>query len=368
MSFIINKLRRQLQTAAGSCAVTGVNDRAAESGEPLLSVVLPNYNHAPYLARAIEAIAAQNRPPDEIIVIDDASTDTSREVLARCRTRYPGLVVLCNDKNLGALPSLQRGLEFARGRYVYFAAADDQVLPGFFSQAIAALEASPALGLFCAETMLVDGATGRKLGTRPAVRPLRKAGGLDAKAVERLLRRADNFLHTGSSVFRRQALLEKSGFALAAGSFSDGLLARKIALTHGMWFMPEPVSIWNIYAGGLSRATALDCDKALDALEAMPRLIGEDPDFPSWYAELFKRRWRFGSARLALDENSPDRKLLAAMAPPTATDRAAMSLLLPFLEFRLGRLATLAWLTLRLKPFRLRDVAVTALGRAWPSR
>lgn len=87
--------------------------------------------------------------------------------------------------------------------------------------------------------------------------------------------------------------------------FSDGLLARKIAPTHGMWFMPEPVSIWNIHAGGLSRATALDRDKALDALDAMPRLIGADPDFPTWYAELFQRRWRFGSARLALDEAPP---------------------------------------------------------------
>lgn len=340
-----------------------VPDPANGNTEPLISVVLPNYNHAAYLLRAIEAIAGQDTPPDEIIVIDDASTDDSRDVLARCQLRYPNLVVLCNERNDGALRALQRGLDVARGRYVYFAAADDQVLPGFFGRAIGALEAAPTIGLFCAETVLRDGATGRTMGMRPAVRPLRKAGGLTGKEVETLLRRADNFIHTGSSLFRRTALEEKAGFAIEAGSFSDGLLARKIALTHGLWFMPSPVSIWNVHAGGLSRGTALDRDKARDALAAMPLLIGKDPDFPPWYAELFQRRWRFGSARLALQGKYPDRELLVAMAPDTAADRVALRLLGQFLRFQPARFAALAWLTLRLRPFRLRDVALTALDR-----
>ena len=331
--------------------------------EQLLSVVLPNYNHAQYLSRAIDAIAGQNRPPDEIIVIDDASTDDSRGVLADCQGRHSNLIVLMNEQNLGALLSLQRGLEVAKGRYIYFAAADDQILPGFFGQAIDALQAAPTVGLFCAETILLDGATGRRIGTRPVVRPLRKGGRLLAKEVEDLLKRADNFLHTGSSIFRREALLKKSGFAIEAGSFSDGLLARKVALTQGMWFVPEPVAIWHIHAGGLSRATALDRDKALDALITLPRLISEDPDFPPWYADLFQRRWRFGSARLALEEVSPNKELLAAMAPNTAVDQAAIRLLAPFLRFRLARLVTLAWLALRLKPFRLKDIVITAFDR-----
>lgn len=338
-------------------------DQGTDKTAPLLSVVLPNYNHAAYVSRAIDAIAGQDTPADEIIVIDDASTDGSRDVLAQCQLRHPNLVVLCNDRNGGALRALQRGLDIAKGRYVYFAAADDQILPGFFRRAIAALEAAPMLGLFCAETMLRDGATGKTMGMRPAVRPLRKAGGLTGKEVEALLRRADNFIHTGSSLFRRAALLEKAGFAIEAGSFSDGLLARKIALTHGLWFMPSPVSIWNVHAGGLSRGTALDRGKARDALATVPELIRKDPDFPPWYAELFQRRWRFGSARLALQEKCPNRELLTAMGPDTAVDRAAFRLLAPFLKFAPARLAALAWLTLRLRPFRLRDVALTALDR-----
>jgi hypothetical protein len=344
--------------------IGGGLDQTSDMSEPLLSVVLPTYNHAQYLARAIDAIAGQARPPDEIIVIDDASTDDSRDVLAHSQSRHPNLIVLINGRNLGALSALQRGLEIAKGRYIYFAAADDQVLPGFFSLAIDTLEAAPTLGLFCAETILLDGATGRKIGTRPVVRPLRMGGGLSAREVEALLKRADNFIHTGSSIFRRRAVLDKGGFIAEAGSFSDGLLARKIALTQGMWFTPTPVATWCIYADGLSRSTALDRDKAIGALSTVPRLIELDQDFPPWYSELFERRWRFGSARLALDATPPDQELIAAMAPSTRVDRGVIGMMMPWLRFRVARLAMLAWLTLRLRPFRLRDVAVTTLDRA----
>src|SRR5260370_28277775 len=85
-----------------------------------------------------------------------------------------------------------------------------------------------------------------------------------------------------------------------------------------MWFMAEPVSTWHVHAAGLSRTTALDRNMAVDALATMPRLIRTDPDFPSWYADLFERRWRFCSARLPLRGPSPDKELLAAMAPNTA--------------------------------------------------
>jgi glycosyltransferase involved in cell wall biosynthesis len=355
---------RRDRVAARGNFMSGIDlDRASDAREPLLSVVLPNYNHAQYLSRAIDAIASQDSPPDEIIVIDDASTDDSREVLAQCQSRHPNLAVLVNERNLGALHALQRGLEAAKGRYIYFAAADDQVLPGFFRQAINTLEAAPTAGLFCAETILIDDATGRKIATRPAVRPSQAGGGLSAKDVEVLLKRADNFIHTGSSIFRRQAVLNKSGFMAEAGSFADGLLARKIALADGMWFMPKPVAIWHIHANGLSRATALDSGKAVDALVALPRLIRMDRDFPPWYPDLFERRWRFGSVRLALDGTTPDKWLLAAMAPNTPVDRAVIRMLTPISQFRAARLAILVWMTLRLRPFRLRDVAMTAFYR-----
>jgi glycosyltransferase involved in cell wall biosynthesis len=328
-----------------------------------LSVIVPNFNHAQYLPRTIAAIAGQSRKPDEFIIIDDGSTDGSREVIASCQRDFPGLSALFNPQNLGAIPTLQRGLQIARGTYIYFAAADDQILPGFFETALTALEAAPQIGLFCAETVLVDGATGRPIGRRPIVRPRQTPGFLTPQAVGELLRKADNFIHTGSSVFRRESLLDKGGFPAETGSFSDGLLARKVALSEGLCFAPIVVSRWLIHREGYSRTTALNREHAVDALAKIPEWIAQDHSFPNWYPELFRRRWRFGSARLALEVSPPDRELLAAMIPDTILSRLVYGALEPLLKLRAGRLALLGWLALALRPFDLREVLKTALNR-----
>ena len=56
---------------------------------PLLSAVVPNYNHGALLPRALGALLAQGRPPDEIVVVDDGSTDDSLNIPAGFAARYP---------------------------------------------------------------------------------------------------------------------------------------------------------------------------------------------------------------------------------------------------------------------------------------
>ena len=94
-----------------------------------------NYNHAKLIGRALQALTAQERPPDEIIVVDDASADDSVRVIEEFAAKAPALRLLRNTHNLGAIATLQRGLRAAQGTYVYFGAADDFVLPGFFETA-----------------------------------------------------------------------------------------------------------------------------------------------------------------------------------------------------------------------------------------
>src|SRR5262249_48949821 len=144
---------------------------ARNTAGPVLSVVLPNYNHAEYLPRALDALLSQEQPPDETIVVDDNSTDGSRDVVARYAAKNPSIRLLLNDRNVGVIPTLSRGLGEARGQFVYFGAADDYVLPGFFEAAIAALHNYPQAGLFFGDATLVDGQSGRLIGARPPLRP-----------------------------------------------------------------------------------------------------------------------------------------------------------------------------------------------------
>jgi glycosyltransferase involved in cell wall biosynthesis len=340
-------------------------DRAAATSTagPALSVVLPNYNHAVYLPRALDALLSQGHPPSEIIVVDDCSTDGSRDIVARYAATHRSIRLLRNETNVGVIPTLSRGLGEARGQFVYFGAADDFVLPGFFETAISALRAYPQAGLFFGDASLVDGQSNRCLGVRPPVRPRFSAGFIDASALAKLLRRNDNFVVTGAAVFRRDAVISAGGFQNELSTFADGYLVRKIALMRGLCYAPTAMVTWCVFPGGVSRKTSTQPDRAKQLLATIISRLATDPAFPDWYADAFKRRWHFSTARLALEENPVNRKLLIDMGAQNSQDRAALNYLLDTFGRKAARVLILGWLWWRFRPFSLAGLATTSIAR-----
>lgn len=179
----------------------------------------------------------------------------------------------------------------------------------------------------------------------------------------RLLKKADNFLLTGSAVFRRDSVMEKGGFDERAGSFADGLLIRKIALTSGFFFEPRIFAVWNVFSEGLSRTTALDIERARKALDLLPLLIEQDADFPEWYSAVFRRRWRFGAARLAIEARPARIPLLVEFGAISPWDKWFLSIMASGIAYCPVRWLIVAFLATRLRPYRLRDVVATAAVR-----
>lgn len=327
-----------------------------------LSVVLPNYNHGKLISRALNALLAQERAPDEIIVIDDGSTDDSVRLIEQFAAEAPSIHVLLGPNNRGVAATLQSGLQAARGKYLYFAAADDFVLPGFFALALDRLEADAKVGFFCGEAMLVDGRNNRPLAVRPAVRPMLRAGRVEAARVEQLLRSTDNWILTGSTVFRRGCVVWAGGFDERLGSFADGFLARKIALRYGFIFEPKIVATWVVFPDSVSRRTALELQRAQHMLDVVPNLIATDPGFPGWYADAFRARWRFSTCRLALQADRIDRELVLAMGGQSAQERARLEKMMALPGRKLARLVILAYLWYRLRPITLTALLRTMLA------
>jgi len=324
---------------------------------PTLSVILPNYNHAKLIERALQALLDQECKADAIIVIDDASTDDSVRVIEGFAAKAPSLSILINPHNIGVIPTLERGLRVARGKYIYFAAADDFVLPGFFGLAVRRLDSNPDLGLFCGESVLIEGRSNRPIAMRPAVWPRMNAGRVDPARVRRLLKTTDNWILTGSSIFRRECLLWAGGLDARLGSFADGMLGRKLALKFGFFFEPKPVATWVIFSESQSRRIALDRDKTRYFLDAVPACIAADPIFPAWYVETFRNRWRFNACRLVLQGHPLDRAFILAVGARSPAEYAALKKIMA-LPDRLARVVILALLW-----YRLRPIALTALLR-----
>ncbi|HEU5395863.1 MAG TPA: glycosyltransferase [Verrucomicrobiae bacterium] len=123
---------------------------------PKVTVIVPNYNHARFLPRRFESIFAQTCGDREVIALDDASTDGSREILRELAAKHP-LQLIFNDRNSG-IPFKQwnKGVAAARGEFIWIAESDDSAEPQLLERLVAALEANPKAGLAYCQTRRID--------------------------------------------------------------------------------------------------------------------------------------------------------------------------------------------------------------------
>jgi glycosyltransferase involved in cell wall biosynthesis len=332
----------------------------APNDSPILSVVLPNYNHGSRILRAVTALLAQKRAPDEIVIVDDGSTDDSLRVIESLAAQAKVVRVIVNQTNEGVAAALSRGLDSCRGKYVYFAAADDWVLPDFFATVLPVLERYPEASLVCGESHLVSGHTGRSIGVRPVVRPSNGTKYFSPEMTAALLKRADNWILTGSTIFVRERAVAAGGFAADLGSFADGYLGRKVALTHGFCFVPRVMAVWQVFDDSFSRTTASDPAKAQRVIDNALAHFARDPVFPRWYGALFSRRLQFGFARLAAATQPINKAILAQASMRRPADRMFIAAAdrLPAIRPML-----LGWLWLRLWPMNPLLVLRSAIWR-----
>jgi glycosyltransferase involved in cell wall biosynthesis len=113
---------------------------------PMVSVIVPSYNHAHFLSEAIDSVLAQTYPHHEIIVVDDGSTDRTPEVVSQ----YSG-VRFIRQRNRGPAAARNRGIQESRGEYVVFLDADDRLLPQHFEVSLDALRSHPEVGWVCGD-------------------------------------------------------------------------------------------------------------------------------------------------------------------------------------------------------------------------
>ncbi len=113
---------------------------------PTVSVILPTYNRAHLLCRAIESVLNQTYKDFELIIVDDGSEDNTGELVTRYtdkRIRYVPL-----EKNMGAAAARNRGIQASRGKYIGFHDSDDEWLPEKLEKQIKIFKTlSPEVGL-----------------------------------------------------------------------------------------------------------------------------------------------------------------------------------------------------------------------------
>lgn len=113
------------------------------SNFPLVSLIIPNYNSAQFLAETLESALGASYPAIEIIIVDDGSTDQSALILEEWKSNFPNQIKVYYQCNQG--PSIARnfGIHQASGTYILPLDSDDKIHPDYISQAVEKIQNSP---------------------------------------------------------------------------------------------------------------------------------------------------------------------------------------------------------------------------------
>ncbi len=172
----------------------GAADRPSELA-PIVSVVIPCYNSARYLAETIESVLAQTYAPVEVIVVDDGSTDATPKIAQS----YPVQYVYQTNRGISA--ARNTGVAHSRGKYVQFLDHDDRLLPRAIEVGVKYLEQQPPCAMAVGEHRYIQ-ADGTEIGYS-------HKHAIGRGHYEELLEH--NFIETPCSVLHRRSALDLSG-------------------------------------------------------------------------------------------------------------------------------------------------------------
>jgi glycosyltransferase involved in cell wall biosynthesis len=128
---------------------------------PLVTIIVPNYNHAKYLPARMDSILNQTFQDFEVIILDDCSTDNSWTVIESYRNCEKVSTIVYNEVNSGS-PFVQwnKGVNLARGSLIWIAETDDFCKPNFLEETVSKMKEFPTVGLAYTQSLEQDEISG----------------------------------------------------------------------------------------------------------------------------------------------------------------------------------------------------------------
>jgi glycosyltransferase involved in cell wall biosynthesis len=218
-----------------------------------ISVLVANFNHARFLGKTLQAIVDQTRPPEEVIVVDDCSTDDSVAVIDSFRPVLPELRLIRNPENLGVNRTFNRALNEARSNYISFCSADDWFEPVCLQKLADAVEKlnHPRLCLsrfvqfIESEDRWVHHGENSEIG-HWYVSETEGPYFFSPEDLRGILRRGYTWLSLNGSLIHRDTLRRIGGYDPNLRWHADWFAVFTIAFRLGFAIVPQPLSVFRL--------------------------------------------------------------------------------------------------------------------------
>lgn len=274
------------------------------SRDPVVSIMIPSYNYAKFLTEAVESAVRQEGADVEVVIVENGSTDGSREIAMQLSESYSNVRVIVYDTNKGLIASLNRCRDAVVGEYAVMLCADDCLVPGSIARSVAFMEDHPTVGMVYGpaydftklhEVPIDD------LDKRPG-KPIFFRG---HDWVSRRCRLGTNPIRTPEVLMRQSALVAAGKYLESCPHASDLYMWLRIAAFSDVAFLPGPIQALYRRHGGmqsnLHRSTVMsDLEERWAAFAAFFATIDGQPERLRWERDVRRalaREARYFAAR-----------------------------------------------------------------------
>jgi len=242
---------------------------------PQFSVIMPCFNHAKFVAESMEGVLQQSIGDLELIVIDDCSTDASREVIEKFVLSDSRVRAIYHGTNLGASRSRNDGIRAAHSQYLAFCDADDVWMPTKLASQLELLEKHPMHEVAYSDAKIIDEygkETGERFNDRFPV-----PGNGSGRLFEELCTR--NFVNMQTVIVRRECLEDSGYFDERIKWVEDWWFWVKISYKHSFVYTAESLAKYRVHQQSTGRVQRKGY-KA-NRMKVFHRTLRNYPEIPS---------------------------------------------------------------------------------------